>query len=381
MNTTNTISYRPDGRLTVLQVSDPQDLVHVRRAMVQMLDRAYDLVRPDLVLFTGDNILGNHLLDARIGTRQVAAGEEATRKAMRASLHPILWPLQKRGIPFAMIYGNHDDRNLISKEAQAEMYRSYSMCLPMNETEPALDCDTYAIRLTDAQGRVRQVLWMLDSAWYDKASDRCFEAVKPETVAWYRRESDALQAANDGEPVPSLLFLHIPLPQTYGLLQPCAADAPGAVQTPQGPMRLDPAKAAGVLGEPPSVLKDDGGLYDAMLAQQNVRAVVTGHDHCNCFVGRQGEIDFIQTPCASFRCYGNAQRGVRVFKLDAAHPDRYKTEMLTYRDLCGDSLPARLRYLWDADEYEKKKFTLLGAGALTLLSAAAAAARLRLRRK
>lgn len=371
---TNSISYRQDGRLTVLQVSDPQDMVHVRKAMVQMLDRAYDLVRPDLVLFTGDNILGNHLLDARFGTRQVAAGEAATLEAIRKSLHPILWPLQKRGIPFAMIYGNHDDMNLISKEAQAEIFRSYSMCLPMNTSDPALDCDTYCIRLTDAQGKVRQALWMLDSAWYDKQADRCYTAVKPEAVAWYKRESEALQAENGGEPVPGLLFLHIPLSQTNNLLVPCPADAPDAVLTKEGPMRLDPAKAAGVLAEPPSVLDADGGLYDALLARRDVMAVVTGHDHCNSFIGRQDGLDFIQTPCASFRCYGNAERGVRVFELDAAQPAQYQTEMLHYPALCGSGLRARLRYLWDADEYEKKKLTLLSGGAALLLSGAAAAA-------
>lgn len=61
---------RPDGRFTILQVSDAQDLHFVRRAMFRMLDAAYDRVRPDLVIFTGDNILGNHLGDARFGRWQ-----------------------------------------------------------------------------------------------------------------------------------------------------------------------------------------------------------------------------------------------------------------------------------------------------------------------
>ena len=59
----NTLFFRKDGTFKILQVSDPQDLVHPRKAMLQMLNAAYDKLRPDLVLFTGDNILGNHLLD------------------------------------------------------------------------------------------------------------------------------------------------------------------------------------------------------------------------------------------------------------------------------------------------------------------------------
>ena len=66
------------GKLRIMQVSDPQDMKYVRKAMVDMLDKAYDKLKPDLVVFTGDNILGNHLLDARIGSRQIASGRAAT---------------------------------------------------------------------------------------------------------------------------------------------------------------------------------------------------------------------------------------------------------------------------------------------------------------
>ena len=59
----NALTFREDGTFHILQVSDPQDLVYTRQAMIRMLDRAYDGLRPDLVLFTGDNTLANHLHD------------------------------------------------------------------------------------------------------------------------------------------------------------------------------------------------------------------------------------------------------------------------------------------------------------------------------
>ena len=62
MKNTNAIKFNSAGKLIIMQVSDPQDMKYVRKAMVKMLDNAYDLLKPDLVLFTGDNILGNHLL-------------------------------------------------------------------------------------------------------------------------------------------------------------------------------------------------------------------------------------------------------------------------------------------------------------------------------
>jgi hypothetical protein len=57
-------------KFRIMQVSDPQDLQFVRPTMVKMLNDAYDKYKPDLIVLTGDNILGNHLRDARIGTRE-----------------------------------------------------------------------------------------------------------------------------------------------------------------------------------------------------------------------------------------------------------------------------------------------------------------------
>lgn len=155
MKNANQIKFNPSGKLIIMQVSDPQDMKYVRPAMVKMLNNAYDAVKPDLVLFTGDNILGNHLLDARIGNRQIASGKEATLKVMRESIDNIAAPLQRRGIPFAMIFGNHDDRNLVSKDEQADIFRSYSCCLPMNIDDPTVDCDTYNIPVLDSEGKSR----------------------------------------------------------------------------------------------------------------------------------------------------------------------------------------------------------------------------------
>ena len=222
MKNANQIKFNPSGKLIIMQVSDPQDMKYVRPAMVKMLNNAYDAVKPDLVLFTGDNILGNHLLDARIGNRQIASGKEATLKVMRESIDNIAAPLQRRGIPFAMIFGNHDDRNLVSKDEQADIFRSYSCCLPMNIDDPTVDCDTYNIPVLDSEGK-KQIfnIWMLDCAWYDKAQDKCYERIKPETVEWFRRTSSALTAENGGSPIPSLMFLHIPLPETLELFEKC----------------------------------------------------------------------------------------------------------------------------------------------------------------
>lgn len=370
MRSTNTVRMNKNGKISIMQVSDPQDLIYVRRAMVRMLDSAYDNIRPDLVVFTGDNILGNHLLDARFGSRKVAEGRQATLDRMSEALGYILDPLEQRGIPFAMIYGNHDDMNDISKEEQAQFYLSRTCCLPMNTDEPT-DIDTYNIPILSSDGeRTIFNLWMLDTAWHDREKDKCFEAIKKSAVDFYNRRCASLADENGGK-VPSLLFMHIPFAEQRELCMECGDGLKGSVRLRDGrSICLDKSKASGHLGEPPCVCEDEYGMFEAIRANGDVMAVISGHDHTNCFEGTVKGVRLIQTPCASFRCYGNRFRGVRMFYLDENKPGEFETQMLTYDDLCGRGIGARLRYFWDADDLIKYKAGAIGAGVLGLGAAA-----------
>lgn len=366
MKNTNAVKFNSSGKLVVMQVSDPQDMKYVRKAMVKMLDNAYDLIKPDLVVFTGDNILGNHLLDARFGDRKIASGKAATLEVMKDSIHHICAPLDERSIPFAMIYGNHDDMNAVSKDEQADIYRSYSMCLPMNTRNGKVDCDTYNIPVYSRDGeKVLFNLWMLDSAWYDKFEDKCYTAIKPETVEWYKQTSAKLKEENGGENVPSLMFAHIPLPEITNLIEQCGPNDTGAVLThAKGWCRLRPDMARGTMLEYPSILEESSGLFDAVLECGDVKGIVSGHDHVNCFEGKYKGVDFIQTSCASFRCYGGEMRGVRIFEIDERDPENYMTYFFNYADLCGRGIGAKMRYFWDADELEKTKAAVLAGTAV-----------------
>jgi hypothetical protein len=374
----NALTFREDGTFHILQVSDPQDLVYTRQAMARMLDEAYDGLRPDLVLFTGDNTLGNHLHDFLFVRIPTVHSSAVTLWRMRRALKGILQPVEDRGIPFAMIYGNHDDMNDVSKAEQFPLYRAYSQCLPMNETDGSVDCDTYNIPLRTADGRTAWNLFMLDSAWNDDEGQHC--RIKPETTSWYAQTSDRLRQENGGEAVPSILFLHVPLPQTKGLCKSCEKDAVGAVRDGDGYVCLDASKAQGVMGESVSACEDDGGLFDEMRLRGDVRAVVSGHDHLNCFDGESDGVRFIQSGAASFRCYGSRIRGVREFVLHADDPTKFETRYFTYDMLCGTGFSAQLRYFLDADDKIAEKYGILG-GALLTGAAVAVAAKLHKRRK
>ena len=384
-----TLQFRPDGKFTILQVSDPQDMHFVRRAMLRMLDTAYDLVRPDFVLFTGDNILGNHLTDARFGDRRDAWDKETILKRMRKAIGYIAEPVEKRGIPFGAVYGNHDDMNEIPRREHSEIYRGYSQFVGLNQTDPAVSEDTCLLPIRSSDGsRVAFHIWTMDSTGHNDDGSEEYNYVPKADIDWYVRTSEQAQADNGGEKIPSLMFQHITVPEIEELVEETTADADGAVPRRRDGTyyRLKPDMAAGLFAGWAHGYRENYGQFDAVVDRGDVLAIVGGHDHLNGFRGTLRGVDLIQTTCASFRCFGECQgknaRGVRVFELEENDPWHFETYTLYFNDLMGDGLSAKLQYFWDADEMEAAKSkTLKIAGAVGAAAVAGIAAAIALKAK
>ena len=354
-----------NGKFKIMQVSDPQDMHYPRRSMLKMLDKAYDTLKPDLVVFTGDNVLSNHLLDARFGNKKVAEGYEATKKRMKESLRIILEPLEKRGIPFAMIFGNHDDMCCMTKEEIIDLYREYSCFVGLTDTYGFGDIGTHNV-LINSDGLPVFNLWMMDTSRVDKELDKGFEGVTTDAVEWYVNKSNELKEKNGGKPMPSLMFQHIPMSEIDDCVEECDPDADGAIRMYDEDkyIRLKPEKInSGRLYEPTPGCKENYGQFDAVKQQGDVLAVVYGHHHMNMFDITHDGVRMIQTPAASFRCYGNSLRGVRMFELDEKIPDTFSTTHYTYFDLMGKTPASMASYFIDADDLEKPRRAAIGAAA------------------
>ncbi len=354
------ICFDKNGKLRILQVSDAQDMHIARPAMLRMLSTAYDLINPDLVVFTGDNVLANHLEDAMFGSRKVVKTREGSFKRIEKAIAHILRPLEKRKIPFALIFGNHDDMCRFTKEEESALYEKYEGCISPYAEGSGVNCGTYNIPIYSSDGeKIAYNLWMIDSAGHDKDGNNGFEHVSKAVVGWYVKKSKELQKANGGMPVPSIMFQHIPVPEITQLLIECDKEK-SAVERNGKFYKLNPKLARGVLGEYPHPCADNYGQFDAVVSRGDVRAIVFGHDHKNCFTGKLNGIDIIQTPCASFRCYGNEERGVRLFELDEADTQKYTTKNISYYDIFGKGPLQRLLYIMDADDKATQKYALMG---------------------
>ena len=361
-----------------MQVSDAQDLTFVRPTMIKMLNAAYDRVKPDLIVLTGDNILGNHLCDARFGSRKVIHDKEGEYEEMKRAIDVLMRHIAVRNIPFAMIYGNHDDMNRMTKEEQADIYRSYPTCVGLDDPNSP-ECATYNVPIYSSDGsKLAFNLWMMDSAWEDKSDKKHYTMVKPEAIDWLIRKNEELKRENGGEAVPSILFQHIAIPEELELIEETDAtprkklfkrynftsDGKQAVPGPDGKFYKLKAGCEGDFLEYPGIVEQNGE-FDAIKKCEGIKACVFGHDHPNSFSGFVDGIEIMQTPCASFRCYGARNKGVRVFELDES--GEYSTYLLDYKELLGNTPMTELRYIWDADDMVYRKIGILatlGIGAL-----------------
>lgn len=242
------LRFRPDGTFKILQFTDTHyiaDNAHAARAMRNVIEML-EMEKPDLVIHTGDVIFG---------------------KPTEKSLRDILAPIAERKIPFAVAMGNHDGQYELSRKEVFDVIKTIPYNI--NQGVEGLYGDTNdIISILPSKGGEKcpkWVLYLFDSG--DSISDpdmKGYDYIHYDQIDWYRRQSKAFQEMNGGEPVPSLAFFHIPVPEfTYGLRYDTHRDMKGN------------------LGEDPSPANVNSGLFVAMKEQRDVQAIICGHDHDN----------------------------------------------------------------------------------------------------
>ena len=324
------LSISPDHPLRILIIADPQDIDTPQPAMLSLMNASLDAAQPDLVVFLGDMIHGRDL-----------RGEERVRKAIDAAVSPVV----SRGIPFALVFGNHDEECKISKEEQLKIYQSYPGCLAV-DGEDLPGCGNYCIVVENAvQPESPAVLWFLDSGSYAEEGKGTYGYVAEEQNEWMLSAYAEL-CGKYASPV-SYVFQHIPVPQVYDMMKEVPFGTAGAVTCygfnfGKWFVLDDEYIWAGHMGEAPCSSEYDSGEFDAW-KKMNVKAAFFGHDHLNDYCGTYEGIDMVTTSGVGFYLYGRGdEHGTRLLKLNAEAPAEYETKMLYYRDLVSEPLPGML---------------------------------------
>lgn len=337
------LRFKDDGTFRIMQFTDTQDGPALKSATAMFLRDSIEEYEPDLIVLTGDNISG---------------GSCTTVTLTEIAIARFMTIFEEYGAPVAAVFGNHDSECLANREMQMEMYEKYD-CFVGYADEDLTGCGTYNLPILSSDGsKVAYNIWMFDSLTYNEESDAVIPGTYPtypendlggyacvhkDQIDWYIETSNELKAENGGEPVPSLLFQHIVVPEIYDALE---KDASGKWILPEG--------AKGVMNEDPCPPQYTNGQFDAAVAQGDVKAMFFGHDHKNTYEVNHKGIDLVNTPGSGFGSYGDENRGVRIIDLNENDLSTYETELVTWRDFYDADNTPKYDYLYtySGNEFE-----------------------------
>lgn len=317
-----------DGKFKIMQIADVQEDVPLNTDTVKLIELALEKEKPDLVVFTGDQIQGY----------SPCYKTDATKKA-ETCINSFLEPLVKREVPFVFTFGNHDDDCKVSKTAQLKFYEKYD-----NYVKP-LDGDrfdegTYTIRIKSSDGK-RDVLalYLIDTG--KKGADGAYEPLSRARIEWLS------QAREKNGYLPAMIFQHIPCPEFYDVIKKVPFYTRGAVEgfrSRKGYYLLEKPEKGEFMGENPATPEVNNGEFDEIIKHNDIFALYVGHDHNNSFSRKLKGVTLGYTQGAGFNTYGPGKnRGVRVFILDESNVKSFETYTVTMGDLCNYKPSAPLK--------------------------------------
>ena len=312
LDTKHTLKVREDGSFRVLVISDVQSIGEtldgfIRNNIVELVVRE----DPDLVLFLGDNTVNM-----------------TNENMLRMMLTDMTAYIEARKIPWAHVYGNHDDENsALSKEEQQRVYESFEYCVSRTDSEDIYGVGNYVLPVLNSDGNgVAFNLFAFDSGTYLNADEKAslipngttypgyygasYDYIRPSQIEWYTNTSKAMEEYY-GEKIPAIAYFHIPLQENYTAWENREA-------------LVFEGEKREYIGASPI----NSGLFTTMLDRGDVKAIVTGHDHMNDYA-----IDYCGIKLCSAASIGNEYYyaddmvGGRVFVFNEAQPDNFNTYM------------------------------------------------------
>ena len=320
------LRFNKDGKFKIMQISDTQDIDVPREATIMFMEKALDAEKPDLVVFTGD---------------QLAGGKIETAEGVYAGIKAILQPVVDRGIPFTVVFGNHDndDGCPVSRDEQFAYYQTFPGCLAYDAVPEMYGTGTHNLPIYASEGSETKFnLWMIDSNDYDRVNGG-YDYVHQDQIDWYEKTSKALEE-KEGHLVPSIAFQHIIVPEVAELLVDSPFSGENAISKvingENKLLMLKPGKASGILLEFPCPSNTNSGQFASWKERGDVIAASFGHDHINTFIGNVDGIDLVMCPGVTFQSYGRyITRAVRIFELDENDPWSYNTHLYKFTDAFG----------------------------------------------
>ena len=320
-NTTASPLKFKNGVLKIMHITDTHYSFENVDASVRLLEIACDREMPDVVIVTGDNV-----------------DNYPEAKDTKKLIDRLMSVFDERNIPAAITFGNHDsERGAMSREELMAYYNTHKSSISVDDGEELSGCGTYNIPVHASDSdKVKFNLWIFDSNDYDDEGH--YGCVLPDQVEWYKKRSDELTQANDGNKVYSLAFQHMIVEDVYRALKMTKIRVPFSYHHMYDKKRFysfDPKGVNfGTLTETPCSGYHNYGQFDAMVEKGDVLAMFSGHDHTNAFGVKYKGIDISNTVSTRYnRDRFSSQYGYRIITINESDTSVYKSRVEHWYDM------------------------------------------------
>jgi DNA repair exonuclease len=314
------LKFNGDGIFKVLMISD----FHAGRNYSPKLKAGIEALvvhtNPDFVMIAGDQCLG------------------FDKVYLKTSLEDILEPIEKRGIPWSHVFGNHDRETGMETAAQEEVFESFPLCLSSKGPDDIFGIGNYVLPIYASNSdKIAYNIWALDSnreisdyiQQFGLANDAriilpdCFGLGKVQAsplfdqVMWYYNTSKQMEKEN-GRKIPAIMCMHVPIIE-FNLIY----------RNPEE-CEMEGNKREGVYSG-----ELNSGLFMACLQRGDVKGIFCGHEHLNDFQGTYCGITLAYDSCVGYNMSAHDDlRGGRIIELH--ENGSFNTRHIKLMDIMGE---------------------------------------------
>ena len=320
------LRFDAEGRFRVLMFSDVHGGVGYNKAKtVAAIKALVETTKPDLVMLGGDN--------AGPGYIHIENAEQ-----LKEMLAEITSPMEENSIPWAHVFGNHDDNYGLPNKDAEKIYESFPHCVSKAGPECHGGTANYLLPVYPRTGDEPVFgIWGMDSHGgmtefaqrhhKDKPLEMLhpfagghgsYDSVDFGQVMWYYLISMEFEKRY-GRKLPSMMIMHIPLPE-YEIIV----------------TNKDETHFFGYDDEDVACTALNPGLFRACVERGDVKAIFCGHDHWNDWQAEYLGIKLGYDASLSYHaCQNNYLRGGRIFDIYESDPWDIRTETVKIREIMG----------------------------------------------
>jgi 3',5'-cyclic AMP phosphodiesterase CpdA len=240
---------------------------------LEFVEKMLDEEKPDFIVLSGDQVNGDTAPDSQTAIFKYSA------------------LFAKHKIPYAAIFGNHDDEGDLTRSQSMEIMDGLPYSLSTAGPPDVEGVGNYLIEILGRSPTTHSALtlYLLDTHSYspDEHKYRGYDWVKPSQIDWFRSSIRSLKKkhAEYTHIHMDLAFIHIPLPEY------------------RNPHDLP---IVGNMSEPPTAPLFNSGFMSTLI-DEGVVMVSCGHDHVNDYcVPGLSEKDGDKGKAKLWMCYGGA---------------------------------------------------------------------------